>query len=187
MKGILRNIVSVLLLLCLAFSIVACGEETGNNSSSNTGSVTPKPEIPLRGGEIYRVQEVYEAGEIDRTALLNIAYYTGSMDCNSPEVQEEKFELFPKGELSEEISLSIKGLVAEQYRNRQNNPKPEAKAEDFIIYYYGCYNGYYVFRHNDPYYESTSGGIMGVINGIWIDGIFLMEEYPQYIYAWKEI
>ena len=30
MKRILKNIVSVLLLLCLAFSIVACGEETDN-------------------------------------------------------------------------------------------------------------------------------------------------------------
>ena len=34
MKRIFKNIVSVLLLLCLAFSIASCGEETGTSNSS---------------------------------------------------------------------------------------------------------------------------------------------------------
>ena len=182
MKGILRNVVSVLLLLCLAVSIVGCGEE----ENSICGEPVQNPE--LGEGPLYRVKDVYEAGEIDRTALLNIAYYSESMEYNPPKVEEEVFELLPKGELGEEISLEIKEYIAEQFRTRENNQKPEAKGEDFIIYYYGCYNGYYVFRHNDPYYVPTPG-VDGTtdIKGIWIDGIFLMEEYPQYIYAWKEI
>ena len=50
MKGILKTVISVLLLLCLAFSIVGCGEETGNDTSMPY--IVPGKEIPFTQGEI---------------------------------------------------------------------------------------------------------------------------------------
>lgn len=44
MKRILKSVVSVLLLFCLAFSIGGCGEETGNNSTQNGSTPYEEPD-----------------------------------------------------------------------------------------------------------------------------------------------
>ena len=186
MKKFLGLVLTGMLLFCTIFSITGCGEETGNNSSSNTGSVTPKPPISQKEGEIYRLQEVYEAGEIDRTALLNIAYYSGNAEYNSDEIDED-FVPIEKGELSEETSLEIRECLAEKARMDEKYPEEDAKAEDYkIMGYYGCYNGYYAFFYEelDLPYDTPA-----VENPIWrdIDGVtFYSWTYEEkIIYMWK--
>ncbi|MBQ2769513.1 MAG: hypothetical protein IJF44_06035 [Clostridia bacterium] len=165
MKRILRNVVSVLLLLCLAFSIVACGEEG-----------------VLGEGPLYTLEEVYEAGEIDRKDLLNIAYYGGDAKYNSDEIDED-FVPIEKGELSEEISLEIREYLAEKERTDEKHPHPETKAEDFeITSYYGCYNGYYAFM-----YDNLNTVEPAVIEEYFeeIDGVTFRYTSSHRIQMWK--
>ena len=104
-------------------------------------------------GVLYSLQDVYDAQEIDRDDLLNIAYYNGDRERNQEAL--EGFTPEPIGELSENTAQKIRECVAQRYRN--NEAFSDTTAEDIcIVKYLGCYNGYYAIRFLDTLFDYTT-------------------------------
>lgn len=91
-------------------------------------------------GTFYSLEQAYNDKLISYEDLLNIAYHTGNYRYN-----EELFEEFTpteKGELDKSVERTIKKALSK----RDGREKPNT----FIVYYYGCYNGYYaIFADNE--------------------------------------
>ena len=110
-------------------------------------------------GVLYPLQDVYDAQEIDRDDLLNIAYYNGDRERNQEAL--EGFTPEPIGELSENTAQKIRECVAQSYRNDGANTgyadELNTTAEDIrIVKYLGCYNGYYAVRYRNTRYIDTT-------------------------------
>ena len=110
-------------------------------------------------GVLYPLQDVYNAQEIDRDDLLNIAYYNGDIERNQEALQG--FTPEPIGELSENTAQKIRECVAQSYRNDGANTgyadELNTTAEDIrIVKYLGCYNGYYAVRYRNTRYIDTT-------------------------------
>ena len=110
-------------------------------------------------GVLYHLQDVYNAQEIDRDDLLNIAYYNGDIENNQEALQG--FTPEPIGELSENTAQKIRECVAQSYRNDGANTgyadELNTTAEDIrIVKYLGCYNGYYAVRYRNTRYIDTT-------------------------------
>ena len=186
----------------LLSSVVGCagGNEINQSSQSTPESSQPDSSQPdsssvaeeKNNGVLIDLEKAYEMGIVSRHDLLCIAYNAGGITnpyhyMTAEGVFEDKFTPMPAGELDSETSLKIKEDIAHKYRTREDNPIAEAKAEDFELDYYGCYNGYYVFQHNRPYtlvisnpsYEATTE-----IKGFRVDHVFLIGVKPYLI--WKE-
>ena len=104
-------------------------------------------------GVLYSLQDVYDAQEIDRDDLLNIAYYNGDIERNQEAL--EGFTPEPIGELSEDTAQKIRECVAQSYRN--NEAFSDTTAEDiYIVKYLGCYNGYYAIRYLNNIFDYTT-------------------------------
>lgn len=104
-------------------------------------------------GVLYSLQDVYDAQEIDRDDLLNIAYYNGDIERNQEAL--EGFTPEPIGELSENTAQKIRECVAQIYRN--DGTFSDITAEDiYIVKYLGCYNGYYAIRFLDTLSDYTT-------------------------------
>ena len=109
-------------------------------------------------GVLYPLQDVYDAQEIDRDDLLNIAYYNGDIERNQEAL--EGFTPEPIGELSEDTAQKIRECVAQSYRNDGENTgyadELNTTAEDIcIVKYLGCYNGYYAIRYLNNIFDFT--------------------------------
>ena len=103
-------------------------------------------------GVLYSLQDVYDAQEIDRDDLLNIAYYNGDIVRNQEAL--EGFTPEPIGELSEDTAQKIRECIAQSYRN--NEAFSDTTAEDiYIVKYLGCYNGYYAIRYLNTIFDFT--------------------------------
>ena len=103
-------------------------------------------------GVLYSLQDVYDAQEIDRDDLLNIAYYNGDIERNQEAL--EGFTPEPIGELSENTAQKIRECIAQSYRN--NEAFSDTTAEDiYIVKYLGCYNGYYAIRYLNTIFDFT--------------------------------
>lgn len=103
-------------------------------------------------GVLYSLQDVYDAQEIDRDDLLNIAYYNGDIERNQEALQG--FTPEPIGELSENTAQKIRECIAQRYRN--NEAFSDTTAEDIrIVKYLGCYNGYYAIRYLNNNFDFT--------------------------------
>ena len=103
-------------------------------------------------GVLYSLQDVYDAQEIDRDDLMNIAYYTGDIERNQEAL--EGFTPEPIGELSEDTAQKIRECVAQIYRN--DEAFSDTTAEDiYIVKYLGCYNGYYAIRYLNTIFDFT--------------------------------
>ena len=103
-------------------------------------------------GVLYSLQDVYDAQEIDRDDLLNIAYYNGDIERNQEAL--EGFTPEPIGELSEDTAQKIRECIAQSYRN--NEAFSDTTAEDiYIVKYLGCYNGYYAIRYLNTIFDFT--------------------------------
>ena len=104
-------------------------------------------------GVLYSLQDVYDAQEIDRDDLLNIAYYNGDIERNQEAL--EGFTPEPIGELSENTAQKIRECIAQSYRN--NEAFSDTTAEDiYIVKYLGCYNGYYAIRYLNNIFDYTT-------------------------------
>ena len=104
-------------------------------------------------GVLYSLQDVYDAQEIDRDDLLNIAYYNGDIERNQEAL--EGFTPEPIGELSEDTAQKIRECVAQIYRN--DGTFSDITAEEIrIVKYLGCYNGYYAIRFLDTLSDYTT-------------------------------
>ena len=104
-------------------------------------------------GVLYSLQDVYDAQEIDRDDLLNIAYYNGDIERNQEAL--EGFTPEPIGELSENTAQKIRECVAQIYRN--DGTFSDIAAEEIrIVKYLGCYNGYYAIRFLDTLSDYTT-------------------------------
>lgn len=104
-------------------------------------------------GVLYPLQDVYDAQEIDRDDLLNIAYYNGDIERNQEAL--EGFTPEPIGELSEDTAQKIRECIAQRYRN--NEAFSDTTAEEIrIVKYLGCYNGYYAVRYRNTRYIDTT-------------------------------
>lgn len=104
-------------------------------------------------GVLYSLQDVYDAQEIDRDDLLNIAYYNGDIERNQEAL--EGFTPEPIGELSEDTAQKIRECIAQSYRN--NEAFSDTTAEDiYIVKYLGCYNGYYAIRYLNNIFDYTT-------------------------------
>lgn len=104
-------------------------------------------------GVLYSLQDVYDAQEIDRDDLLNIAYYNGDIERNQEAL--EGFTPEPIGELSENTAQKIRECVAQIYRN--DGTFSDITAEEIrIVKYLGCYNGYYAIRFLDTLSDYTT-------------------------------
>lgn len=104
-------------------------------------------------GVLYSLQDVYDAQEIDRDDLMNIAYYTGDIERNQEAL--EGFTPEPIGELSEDTAQKIRECVAQIYRN--DGTFFDITAEEIrIVKYLGCYNGYYAIRFLDTLSDYTT-------------------------------
>ena len=104
-------------------------------------------------GVLYSLQDVYDAQEIDRDDLLNIAYYNGDIVRNQEAL--EGFTPEPIGELSEDTAQKIRECIAQSYRN--NEAFSDTTAEDiYIVKYLGCYNGYYAIRYLNNIFDYTT-------------------------------
>ena len=104
-------------------------------------------------GVLYSLQDVYDAQEIDRDDLLNIAYYNGDIERNQEAL--EGFTPEPIGELSENTAQKIRECVAQIYRN--DGTFSDTTAEEIrIVKYLGCYNGYYAIRFLDTLSDYTT-------------------------------
>ena len=103
-------------------------------------------------GVLYSLQDVYDAQEIDREDLLNIAYYNGDIERNQEAL--EGFTPEPIGELSENTAQKIRECVAQIYRN--DGTFSDITAEEIrIVKYLGCYNGYYAIRYLNTIFDFT--------------------------------
>ena len=103
-------------------------------------------------GVLYSLQDVYDAQEIDRDDLMNIAYYNGDIERNQEAL--EGFTPEPIGELSENTAQKIRECIAQSYRN--NEAFSDTTAEDiYIVKYLGCYNGYYAIRYLNTIFDFT--------------------------------
>lgn len=103
-------------------------------------------------GVLYSLQDVYDAQEIDRDDLMNIAYYTGDIERNQEAL--EGFTPEPIGELSEDTAQKIRECVAQIYRN--DGTFSDIAAEEIrIVKYLGCYNGYYAIRYLNTIFDFT--------------------------------
>lgn len=103
-------------------------------------------------GVLYSLQDVYDAQEIDRDDLLNIAYYNGDIERNQEAL--EGFTPEPIGELSENTAQKIRECVAQIYRN--DGTFSDITAEEIrIVKYLGCYNGYYAIRYLNNIFDFT--------------------------------
>lgn len=103
-------------------------------------------------GVLYSLQDVYDAQEIDRDDLLNIAYYNGDIERNQEAL--EGFTPEPIGELSENTAQKIRECVAQIYRN--DGTFSDITAEEIrIVKYLGCYNGYYAIRYLNTIFDFT--------------------------------
>ena len=103
-------------------------------------------------GVLYSLQDVYDAQEIDRDDLLNIAYYNGDIVRNQEAL--EGFTPEPIGELSEDTAQKIRECVAQIYRN--DGTFSDITAEEIrIVKYLGCYNGYYAIRYLNTIFDFT--------------------------------
>ena len=103
-------------------------------------------------GVLYSLQDVYDAQEIDRDDLLNIAYYNGDIERNQEAL--EGFTPEPIGELSEDTAQKIRECIAQSYRN--NEAFSDTTAEDiYTVKYLGCYNGYYAIRYLNNIFDFT--------------------------------
>ncbi len=103
-------------------------------------------------GVLYSLQDVYDAQEIDRDDLLNIAYYNGDIVRNQEAL--EGFTPEPIGELSENTAQKIRECVAQIYRN--DGTFSDITAEEIrIVKYLGCYNGYYAIRYLNTIFDFT--------------------------------
>ncbi|MBE7078782.1 MAG: hypothetical protein E7380_02840 [Clostridiales bacterium] len=190
MRKFLGLLLTGILLFCTVFSIAGCGEteivDDSSKNSSNGESPMPEPE-KIFAGSVCTLEEVYEADGIDRTALLNIAYYSGNAEHNPDELGAD-FVPIEKGELSEEVSLEIRECLAESARTNEKNPEEDAKAEDYrITEYYGCYNGYYAFFYQeldlDYVYPAVENPIWREIDGVTFYSWTYLEKV---IYMWKK-
>lgn len=104
-------------------------------------------------GVLYSLQDVYDAQEIDRDDLLNIAYYNGDIERNQEAL--EGFTPEPIGELSENTAQKIRECVAQIYRN--DGTFSDITAEEIrIVKYLGCYNGYYAIRYLNNIFDYTT-------------------------------
>ena len=104
-------------------------------------------------GVLYSLQDVYDAQEIDRDDLLNIAYYNGDIVRNQEAL--EGFTPEPIGELSENTAQKIRECVAQIYRN--DGTFSDITAEEIrIVKYLGCYNGYYAIRYLNNIFDYTT-------------------------------
>lgn len=104
-------------------------------------------------GVLYSLQDVYDAQEIDRDDLMNIAYYNGDIERNQEAL--EGFTPEPIGELSENTAQKIRECVAQIYRN--DGTFSDITAEEIrIVKYLGCYNGYYAIRYLNNIFDYTT-------------------------------
>lgn len=102
---------------------------------------------------LYSLQDVYDAQEIDRDDLLNIAYYNGDIERNQEAL--EGFTPEPIGELSEDTAQKIRECIAQSYRN--DGTFSDITAEEIrIVKYLGCYNGYYAIRYLNNIFDYTT-------------------------------
>lgn len=135
-------------------------------------------------GTLYSLEEVYEAQEIGKDDLLNIAYHNGNQAENESLMQG--FTPEPIGELSEEISLKIRQCVAERYRS---DGMTEVTAEDITIRkYLGCYNGYYMVRYSDALGDYPEAVYPDEVGGRYtqtVDDVIYKYGYSGPIRAWK--
>ena len=201
MKKILKTVIITILVFTLSLSVVGCagGNEMNQTSQSTPESSQPDSSQPdsssipeeKSNGVLIDLEEAYETGIINRNDLLCIAYNAGGITnphyyITAEGVFEDKFTPMPAGELDSETSLKIKEDIAYKYRTRENNPIAEAKAEDFKLDYYGCYNGYYIIHYELPQslFGKPDGDSTTDVKGRDIDYIFVQGE--GLFYAWKE-
>ena len=88
MKWIFKNIVSVLLLFCLAFSIVACGEETSNGMTEEER--VARENIEKYHAEIvkgYSMKQEYKIA--NRTRGNHYNYEEHKTDYSCPDIKDE--------------------------------------------------------------------------------------------------
>ena len=155
------------LFLSLSLSMVACvsGNEMNQSSQPTPESSQPDSSQPdssqpdssntknqESAGAIYSLKEVYETGGISKHDLLSIAYYNSDKKINEEQMGEDFMPVPQDEELDSAVELKIREAMAELYRTRETNPKPNTTAEDiFIVQYYGCYNGFHAFRYSDAF------------------------------------
>ena len=133
-------------------------------------------------GTLYSLEEVYEAQEIGKDDLLNIAYHNGNQAENESLMQG--FTPEPIGELSEEISLKIRQCVAE--RRDHSDGMTEVTAQNITIRrYLGCYNGYYAFRFTDNLSASLDWEKNPEDYIQEVDGVKLSYWQTSMIFLWK--
>ena len=145
------------LLLAMIFSFAACA--------------------PQKKGEFYTLQEAYDQGLLTVDDLKNIAYYQNG------ESPDESFVPTAKNPetLSTETENAIKETKAYDYRNREVNPKTDAKPNAYrIVKYLGTYNNCSAVMIESEYYDHN--------NAIWeidIEGIIFKYNNGNRIYIFK--
>ena len=103
-----------------------------------------KNENFLESNQIYSIKEVYDNNYITYGDLLNIAYYSGNEGYNPNEF--EKFIPKDKGVMDEETIINLKTKLVELHNEKVSKEENKATIDDFIITYYGCYNGFCAFK-----------------------------------------
>ncbi len=138
MKKVLKIVLPIVLCVAILLPIFSCLGPTGT---------------------FYSLEQAYNDKLISYEDLLNIAY-----NSNNYKYNEELFEGFTpteKGELDKSVERTIKKALSKRSKNRE-------KPDTFIIYYYGCYNDYYVIKYSNVDIENPAVIIEGfdIIGGI---------------------
>ena len=124
MRKLLLVLLSLISVICMAFSFGGCSEEQ------------QKEVVDGEMGKFYSLQEAYDNSWISKKNLKAIAKY------------HNKSKTYPVA-LTDEEETAIKEAAAREVSSDARN-RPDAKAEDFVILkYYGNYNGYYAIIIQD--------------------------------------
>ena len=138
-------------------------------------------------GSLYSLREVYEAGEITRGDLLNIAYHSDDEKWNEEAMRD--FTPQPIDVLNEKTLQKIKETIAEKYRNDTSNVRyKDITAKNiFIVEYLGCYNGYYAFRYRPPAKVYILENYIQLEDEVEeVGGVTFKHIFSTGIYLWKE-
>ncbi len=122
-------------------------------------------------GQFYTLQEAYNENLLTVEDLQSIANHLNN-------------GTLPADTLGSAIETGIKETAAENMRNDELSPIPEAKADGFTVQYYGTYNGSIAVLLSNAYLNYPAEDLDITIE---VAGVSFHYNDPRTIEIWKSV
>ena len=179
MKKLLTILLSLISVICIAFSFAACAEsQTDGQQDEVNDSENQTDGAKSEKGVFYTVTEAYENGYLNYQQLMSIAYHRNGGTEGNEAIMGGNYKLLPINPV--ELSTATENAIKQTYIDTFLKKYEEANiAEIHIENYYGTYKGCVAVIMTSDYFGYTAA--------VWtetVDNVNIVYNYGNRIYIW---